>query len=284
MSADERLALAFLAGHPEEAARVVEQADASDAATVLSELEPAIAAEVFSAIGPTPGSACTAALQDETFAAIVAELPLTTAAVAVRRLDAARYEPVLALLDEERRTQLRRILSYPENSAGALADPLVLALADDIAVADAQRRLRGSRRHLYYYVYVLSRDGVLVGALTVAELMAAPLKDSVSTLMRREVVRLDAHTDLTTIAAHPGWRDFDALPVVDGHGHFVGAIRHRTVRQLTSERGRPVMDTIVELSELYWVGLAGMIRSLAPDRLQRPRHDPLPFAESPDVP
>ncbi|HEX6313477.1 MAG TPA: CBS domain-containing protein [Gemmatimonadaceae bacterium] len=282
MNADERLALTFLAEHPAEAARVVEQADAGDAAAVLTALEPAVAAEVFSAIGPTPGSACAAALTNEAFAAITAELPLTTAAVAVRRLHTARHEPVLALLDEERRTQLRRILSYPENSAGAVADTLVLALAEDITVADAQRRLRGSRRHLYYYVYVLSREGILVGALTVAELMAAPLKDPLSTVMRRDVVRLDAHTDLTTVAAHPAWRDFDALPVVDGRGQFVGAIRHRSVRQLIAERGRPMMDTIVELSELYWVGLAGMIRSLAPEPLQAPHH-PLSPAEPRDV-
>jgi hypothetical protein len=66
---------------------------------------------------------------------------------------------------------------------------------------------------------------------------------------------------------HPAWRDFDALPVVDGDGRLVGAIRHKTVRQMAGENRRPMMDTIVELSELYWVGLAGMLRSLTPARL-----------------
>ena len=50
-------------------------------------------------------------------------------------------------------------------------------------------------------------------------------------------------------------------------GRLVGAIRHKTVRQMSGENRRPMMDTIVELSELYWVGLAGMLRSLTPTRL-----------------
>jgi hypothetical protein len=84
--------------------------------------------------------------------------------------------------------------------------------------------------------------------------------------MHRDVVRLDALTSLATIDALPAWRDFDALPVVDSHGHYVGAIRHKTVRRMVRIGPRPMMDTIVELSELYWVGLAGMLRSLAPLR------------------
>ncbi|MDF2773522.1 MAG: magnesium transporter [Geminicoccaceae bacterium] len=283
MNAEERLAHAYLAEHPEEAAQLVERANAADAAEVLAALEPKVAAQVFAAIGPTPGSGCAAALSNEAFAAIVAELPLPSAAAAVRRLDPSRYDPVLSLLDDEWGTQVRRLLTYPENSAGALADPLVLALAEDITVADAQRRLRRSQRHLFFYLYILSREGMLVGALNVAELMAARLKDTLASIMRRGVVRLDAHTDLATVAMHPAWRDFDALPVVDGDGRLVGAIRHKTVRQMSGENRRPMMDTIVELSELYWVGLAGMLRSLTPARLPAIAPDARDIAEDDHV-
>lgn len=267
MNADERLAFAFLKAHPEDAARLIERGDAADAAAVLASVAPAVGAQVYSAIGPTPAAACAAALSNEALAALVAQLPLDAAGVAMRRVAASRREAVLALLDDERSEHLRRILNYPDNSAGSLADPLVLALADDISVADAQRRLRGSRLHLYYYVYIVTRDGTLVGAINMAELMAARPKDALSSVMRREVVRLDAHTDLATVGAHPAWRDFDALPVVDSRGRFVGAIRHKIVRQMSWETGRPLMATIVELSELYWVGLSGILSSLARVRL-----------------
>jgi magnesium transporter len=284
MTAEERLAVAFLSGHPDAAARVVERADPADAAALLAGLAPRVSAEVFAGLGPTPASACTAALPDEALAGIVSELPLPGAAVAMRRLEPSRREPVLAQLDAERAESLRRMLGYPEHSAGALADPMVLALAEDITAAEAGRRLRRSRLHLFYDLYVLSRDSVLVGTLNVAELMAAEGKAALASLMHRHVVRLDAHMPLATIAAHPAWRDFDALPVVDAHGRFVGAIRHQTVRRMTRVGARPLMETIVDLSELYWIGLAGMLRSLAPGRpLSTPGHTP-PGAEGDHVP
>lgn len=268
MRAEEGLAVAFLAAHPDDAARVVERADPADAAALLAGLAPEVSAGIFAVLGPTPAGACTAALPDDAFAAIVAQLPLTGAAVAMRRLEASRREPVLARLDPDHSARLRRMLEYPEHSAGALADPLMLALVEDITVDEAQRRLRGSPLHLYYYLYILSRDGRLVGVMSVAELMAARPKVTLASVMHTAVVRLDAHTPLATIAALPAWRDFDALPVVDAQGRFVGAIRNKTVRRMARTGPRPMMDTIVELSELYWVGLAGMLRSFAP--LQTP--------------
>jgi magnesium transporter len=266
VTAEERLAVTFLADHPDDAARVVERADPADAAALLAGLEPEVSAEILATLGPTAAGACTAALPDEAFAAIVVALPLTAAAVAMRRLEASRREPVLARLGEERAHQLKRMLGYPENTAGALADPLVLAVVEDITVGEAQRRLRGSQLHVYYYLYVVARDARLVGTLSVAELMGAPPKATVASVMHEDVVRLDAHTSLATIGALPAWRDFDALPVVDSQGHYLGAIRHKTVRRMVRIGPRPMMDTIVELSELYWVGLAGMLRSLAPFR------------------
>ena len=82
--------------------------------------------------------------------------------------------------------------------------------------------------------------------------------------MRRELVRLDAFTDLATVAMHPAWRNLDALPVVDRVGRLIGAIRHRTVRQLQLDNGPPVVETIMHLSEMYWVGLSGILSSLTP--------------------
>lgn len=264
MSADERLALAFVGAHPADAARILDHATPADAAAVLASVPPARGAEVFRRLAPSPSVACAAALGDEALAGIIDALPLDAAGTAIRDVDPARREGVLSRLSEERARHLRAVLSFPENTAGALADPLVLAVADDITVADAQRQLRGAHLHLLYYVYVVARDRSLVGALAVPELMAARPKAALASVMRTDLVRLDAHTDLATVAAHPAWRDVDALPVVDSVGRLVGAIRHQTIRRMSWDAGRPMMTTLVGLSELYWAGLSGILASLAP--------------------
>ena len=83
-------------------------------------------------------------------------------------------------------------------------------------------------------------------------------------VMQRDPVALHAHMDLATVAAHPAWREADALPVVDAARKFIGAIRHRMIRQIAQDPTRPMVDTIVGLSEMYWAGLSTILASLTP--------------------
>lgn len=263
MKARERLALAFVAEHPDDAARVLERQLPEDRAAVLAYLPADAAAAVFRLLGPSAAGACAASLADDRLAAVLEALVPDALAPAVRRIEPGRRERVVALLSPERRGQLAAGLRYPENSAAAIADPFVYTLADDLSVADVLRQLKGSAR-VSYYLYVVARDGTLTGAITVPELMAARPRQALASVMRRELVTLDAATDLGTVAAHPAWRDLDALPVVDGARRLIGAIRHKTVRHLQLDRGPPMVDTIVRLSEMYWAGLSGILTSFTP--------------------
>lgn len=272
MTADELVANAFLADHPDDAARIIERLNPPDAAAILAGVKPAVAANVFRVMGPAPAAACAATMDDATVATIVDELPLDDASVALRAIDESRYPGILERVNDDRRAQLHRAMSWQEQTAGAMADPLVLALTDDLTVADAQKQLRDPRQHLFYYVYVVTREGTLVGVIAIPELMAARPRANLRDVMFENPVRLDASTDLATVAMHPSWRDLDALPVVDAQGRLVGAIRHKTIRRLGFTPGVPITETLVRLSEAYWAGLSGMLHTLTPQR--GPRAEP----------
>lgn len=263
MSADETLALAFVVNHPDDAARVLEREEPGVAAAVLAHVPPAKAAAVFNAFGPSAAAACASLLSDERLAAILEELPPEAMTAAVRRTEPSRREQLMAHLSADRRVQLADALRFPPDSAAAIADPFALAVRDDLTVAEAQRQLKASR-NAYHYAYVVSPDGALVGAMALRELLAARPAQPIASVMRRELVRLDAFMDLATVAMHPGWSTLDALPVVDRTGRLIGAIRHRTVRQLQLDKGPPVVETLMHLSEMYWVGLSGMLGGLTP--------------------
>lgn len=263
MSADERLAEAFVAAHPEDAARLLERGTPADAAEVLTHVRVDDAADVFRSLAPSVAATCAAALDDERLAAIIGALPQDTAGLAMRRVEPSRRDRILTLLPDERGTALRLGLQFPDNCAGAIADPLVMSLPDDITVADAQRQLKGSP-HVYYYLYIVSRQGTLVGTIAISELMTARPKQPIASVMTTQLTKLDALTDIATVVVHPAWRDFDALPVVDSGGRLIGAVRHKTIRHLATAGGRPMVDTIVQLSELYWAGLSGILASFTP--------------------
>jgi magnesium transporter len=217
-------------------------------------------------MAPLAASGCLARLSPECAVAILTALPLNAAAGLLRRLDADVRERALAHAPADWSMSLRRLLQYPEGTAGALMEPEALALPGDIRVGEARARVRRAPHSLLSYLYVVDREQRLIGVLTLRELMLAPPKTLLSSAMRSHVLRLLAHADFASILAHPGWRDFHVLPVVDDGGVFVGVIRHEKLRRLEDTASRPAnqaISTMLSLGELYWIGLTGMLAGVA---------------------
>jgi magnesium transporter len=268
MQPDERLALGFMEAHPDGAARLLERAAPEEAAALLDEVPVSLVAGILRLMAPASAAGCAAAMSVERLAEIVAELPLDAAVSLMHRLEPGLRDAVLAGLPVTKEVPLRRLLAFGAHTAGALADPLALALPEDLTVTEAVAQLRGRSGHLLYYLYVVARDQRLVGVLDMPELMSARPEDTLAAAMRRNPIRLEADIGFVTLAAHPAWQNLDVLPVVDGQGRLMGAIRHMAVRRLEAElglraRSDSVLATLVGLSELYWAGLAGMFPRVA---------------------
>lgn len=121
----EELGLAgrFVADHPEQAAEVLEQLSFADAAAVLARVSASLAVD---RLRPLPESAA---------GEILGGLPLESALQMLRRAPEDVREAWLRAMPAERAELLRRKLRYPPGTAGALADPLVLALTVSSGVA-----------------------------------------------------------------------------------------------------------------------------------------------------
>jgi magnesium transporter len=213
-------------------------------------------------------AAALAALEVSRTAAIIEDLPPSHAVPLLRRLGSARAESVLDRVEKKAAGALRRVLSYHEGSAGALADPQVLTLPSDISVADAQKHLRRLADDVAYNVYVTDRDHRLVGVVTVRELLLARPKLTLESIMKRQPLRLLADSDLATIVANPAWQQLEALPVVDRTGVFLGMIRHRTIRQLAQTRDSSpgpvdIVNLALSIADMYWKVLSSLTVNLS---------------------
>nr|MBM2802512.1 mgtE [Deltaproteobacteria bacterium] len=279
METDTLLATNFAEDHPSDAARVLEGFAPEEASAYLDELPPRSAAEVLQKRVSSNAAECIAQLSPPRFARIIAALPLDRAAALLRQLDPGRQADLLKQAPSDISALLASLLRYPENSAGALMDPLAMALPEDITATEAMARVRRAPRHALYYIYVINREQKLVGVMNLRELMMAPPKETLRTAMRREVATLPAAAGRLAIVEHPGWRDVHALPVVDDDGIFLGVLRYETLRKLERESAAPPapgggLAAVLTLGELCWVGLAGILTDLtsavaAPTRAQK---------------
>ena len=267
MTAESLLALAFLEGHGTLAARALERLPVADAAAVLEAIPPLTAVRALREMTRLHSATLLAGMPPERAAAILDAAPTDDACAVVRVLDSAEREPVLAALPAPTCAAIRRVLPFPDGTAGAELDPSIFHVADDVLVADVRTRLRQAARDLLYYVYIVSRDGRLVGVLDIPELMLASPRLPVSAAMHRNPEQLQAWMPVALVREHPGWHRFHAMPVVDEDGRLLGAIRYQTLRRLERDAVRidddPAHLTARALGELFRVGTAGLIAGVA---------------------
>lgn len=279
---DRKILLSFLESHPADAARVLEGFESEDATALLEEVPEGFAAAVLEQMAPASGSECLRALPAEKAGSVLGQLDLDSAAGLLRRLDPEIRTALLESVPEDSRYALRRIIAYPEGTAGSYMDPKVQSFPLDISAGEALERLRRSPRFAIYYLYVTDRAGKLVGVLNLRELLLAAPDRRLEQVMHRTVSRLTAGADRTVILAHPGWSEFHAMPVVDSEGKLLGAIRYETLRRLETEAeargGETPVSVAVSLGELYWIGLTGLLEgmtnAISRSREKQRQHEP----------
>jgi magnesium transporter len=258
------LSEAFLIRHPDDAARVVEAFGERDASRVLTRVTVAAAAEVTARMSPHDAGRLLTEVGVERAAAILDQLEIQDAAAILRTLQPSEQNPLLAALGADEAQPISLLLMYPEGTAGAYMDPRVLAVPADITVDQAQQRVRVRHQRSIYYVYVVDRDKDLVGVVNLRELFVAPKNTAIASIMRRSVARITASARRNAIVMHPRWRELHTLPVVDDAGHFIGAIRYRTLRRLEVEsanegRRKHPLTVAVGLANVYALGVHGLL-------------------------
>jgi magnesium transporter len=267
---DAILSRAFLTEHPKESARVLEGLDPSGAASVLSESAPEIAAAVLRQMVPASAAACYAQLSEPLAATLLQLISPDSAAGLLRMLSSPAKRAVLDTLPRASADPIRRLLAYPEASTGAVMDPNVFAVSNDVTVRAATESLSRNVNAAIYYVYVVDREQKLVGVLTLRELMRAEKARSIASVMKRNPVFVRARASHLELVRHAGWRRFHAIPVVDDGGLLLGVVRYETLRALEGEfsdegmQKQGGLNLAASLSEFYVKGLTGLVLGFAP--------------------
>ncbi|MXY22963.1 MAG: magnesium transporter [Acidobacteria bacterium] len=254
---DRQLADAFFAHHPTEVARTLDTAPLAEIAALLSETDRARAAPAVSAMDPAVAAEVLGRVDPAVAARIVEELPPRAAGVLLRRASAPARSAILERLPSRTASRLGALLQYPEGSAGALLDPSVRTAPPDLTAQAMLDRLRVAGATVPSYLYVVDRHGVLMGVMTLRELIGAVPDARLGAAAKRRIATLPATADRAAIVTHPAWRDLRALPVVDRDGRFLGIVRHETVHELASGASASGLEPAatgiaLEIGELVW--------------------------------
>ncbi len=144
------------------------------------------------------------------------------------RMDPERLEDLLPLIAQAERSDIRKLLSYPEDSAGSIMTTDYASLPEDITVGEAldQLRLQAPNRETIYYVYIIDEGRRLRGILSLRELILAKPDVLVSEIATHDVLSVQVDDDQEDVAQDLAKYDFIAIPVVDNQNRLVGIVTH----------------------------------------------------------
>ncbi|HXV60140.1 MAG TPA: hypothetical protein VEK15_05560 [Vicinamibacteria bacterium] len=275
MNLEKNIADTFATSRPSDAARVLETLGENDLRELLDESDLRAAATVVEALTPLEASRCLCLVSASRAAEILYELPLDRAADLLRRVGEGAREAILSHLPEPRRRPLQKLLSFPEQTAGAMMEPRVESFPQGMTVEATLRKIRQPGSHLRYYLYILDDDLVLTGVASLREIASASVRKTLRSIMTRPVHSLSARAGKNAILEHPGWRRYPLLPVVDEAGRLIGVFRYETFRRLQGlpdlEEASPLRVALA-VGELFWLGASGLLRGLE-ERIPPPQRE-----------
>lgn len=191
----------------ERLAEVLEELPEDDQVEILELLDSERAADVLEEMSP------------EDAADLIADLPPETAAT------------LLELMEPEEAEDVRRLMSYEENTAGAMMTPEPVILGPDATIADALAHVRNPELTpaLAALVYVCrppleAPTGKFLGVAHIQRLLREPPSSLVAGALDSDMEWLRPSSALDEVAAHLATYNLVAAPVVDDNGHLVGAV------------------------------------------------------------
>lgn len=149
----------------------------------------------------------------------------------IKNLEPAQVEVVLPLIAQVERSDIRKLLSYPEHSAGSIMTTEYASLPENLTVKEALSQLHAQApdRETIYYIYVLDDARHLRGFISLRKLFVARSDALVGDLMDKDVISVRVDEDQESVANKMARYDFLAMPVVDDQGRLVGIITHDDV-------------------------------------------------------
>ncbi|NNL65354.1 MAG: magnesium transporter [Myxococcales bacterium] len=248
-AAERALAEWLLTQHPGEAARLVETNDDADTAALLETMRSEVAIGVVRRITPDRAARVLAALSDDVRSKILASLNPNRSAAILARLSPEERERCLTALDPALAEDLRDLLEYPPETAGALMDPRSTSFRSDATTRDVVRRLRRFRDRREQDVFTVDEEGRLLGAIPLETIVLADPSAQLGSLVTGAPVSVPDIASRAEIVNTFETHRVGSLPVVDLDGRLLGVLRQRELIQAAQERATASAVTMVGASE-----------------------------------
>ena len=211
---------------PEDIAEAFQRMEVEDGLAILRQLDAERAAYVMLELPRETARAYIDELPDATVANYLDILPMDDAIDVREWLDPERFEALLKAIPKEDALEIRRLLSYPADSAGQLRTEGFFWVGPDETMAEVLQDIRESveEYEMVNYIYVLDDDRHLLGVMSLRRLLRSAPTAVARDVMNRDVLMVPTDMNQEEVAREISHYGISAMPVLDQRGRMVGII------------------------------------------------------------
>ncbi len=224
---EKKISSLFSDVHFADIAEVLEELSFDDAIYIIKLLDSEKTSEILTELDEDIREKILKNLSAKEIAEEVGEMDTDDAADIIGELSNERQERVInALDDDELAADIKELLSYEDDTAGALMAKELVKVYETWTVAGCMRRIRGQAKDVtrVHSIYVVDKDDKLVGRLSLKDLIIAKSDQKIADISKAKVDAVNVKEDDEEVAKIMAKYDLEAIPVVDDNNVLLGRI------------------------------------------------------------
>jgi Mg2+ transporter MgtE len=212
--------------HPADVAEIISDMNKLESGELLDALNMEQLADTLEEVETEFQANLVENMSDEKVADLLEEMEPDEAADLLAELPESRSRDLLAMMNKEESDDVRKLLSYPVDSAGGIMTTEYAYVPPHITAEDAIKFLRetASDAETVFYVYVIDEQDHLMGVFSLKGLIFADPKAYVEDFMEDRIKTVHLTDEQDDVAQVITKYDLLAIPVVDDQNVMHGIV------------------------------------------------------------
>ncbi len=224
--------------HPADIAEILEEMSRDEQKAVIESLDEETAAQAISEIPTKMQADLLESMPSGRAADVLEEMPADEAADILHELPPETSAELLADMEKDEAKEVRDLLGFEENTAGALMTTDYIVVGESATVEGAIVALKYFEGPLesVHVVFLVNNDMVLTASVTLARILLAEASTPLSQLTSGPLISVDAQADDKTVVDLFHKYNLVVLPVVDDKRRLLGVVTVDDVLELVVQR------------------------------------------------
>ncbi|HUV42142.1 MAG TPA: magnesium transporter [Sedimentisphaerales bacterium] len=217
-------------------AEVVELVDTEEKRVIFDVLDKPVAAEILEKVEEATRAELFELLAEHEIHTLISELDLDDAADLLAELPEEIRRKVLKSIAPPDSEEIKELMSYSEDSAGGIMDPVLISVPAGATVTEVVNKIRAAEiEEDFYSVYVVDDTGKFLGDVRIRLLLTSPENTRLNDLIDPNTIYVNVEDDQEKVRNIFSKNDLIVVPVLDENHNLIGRITADRVIEVAEE-------------------------------------------------